>query len=196
MRFAIWPNYSRQYSRQHSKHYSSLGKAGVLLLGTFVFLMSDTRPSFAQAGGQGQVAAYAFDEGSGTTVKDSSGNNLSGTIIGASWITAGMYGNALSFDGTSSYIDLGNPTLLQLTGSMTVEAWVKATANPADDGQIVAKSNGIGWQLKTTPDTGPHTFGMAVSGSSTSLLRGIPRRSDLLILGTTSLASMTPTPER
>ena len=53
---------------------------------------------------------------------------------------------------------------------MTWSAWVKAAANPADDGQIIAKSDnaGSGWQFKTSPDTGPHTFGVAVSGSSSS----------------------------
>src|SRR6266436_5043865 len=117
----------------------------------------------------GLVAAYSFNEGTGTTVSDSSGNNLLGTIVGATWTTGGRYGNALSFNGISSYVDLGNPTALQLTGSMTLEAWVNAAANPADDGQIVAKSNGTGgWEFKTSPDTGPETFGVAVSGSSGS----------------------------
>ena len=117
----------------------------------------------------GLVAAYAFDEGTGTTVSDKSGNNLTGTIVGATWTTGGKYGNALSFNGTTNYVDLGNPTQLQLTGSMTVSAWVNAAANPADDGQIIAKSDdNTGWQLKTTPDTGPETFGFAVSGSAGS----------------------------
>jgi hypothetical protein len=116
----------------------------------------------------GLVAAYAFDEGSGTTVADASGHGLTGTISGATWTTAGKYGNALSFNGTSSYVDLGNPALLQITGSMTWSAWVRAAANPPDDGQIIAKSdNNSGWQFKTSPDTGPHTFGVSVSASST-----------------------------
>src|SRR5262249_52036920 len=111
--------------------------------------------------------AYSFNEGTGTTVTDSSGNNLTGTIVGATWTTGGHNGNALSFNGTSSYVDLGNPTALQLTGSMTLEAWVKAAANPADDGQIVAKSDGSGgWQFKTSPDTGPETFGVSITGSA------------------------------
>ncbi len=50
---------------------------------------------------------------------------------------------------------------------MTWSAWVKATGNPAGDGQIVAKSNEVsGWQLKTTPDTGPQTFGVVVSDTN------------------------------
>ena len=124
-------------------------------------------PSTAQT--TGLVAAYSFNEGTGTTVTDLSGNNLTGTIVGASWSTQGKYGNALSFNGTSNYVDLGNPTALKLTGSMTIEAWIKAAANPPNDGQIVAKSNNAsGWQFKTSPDTGPHTFGIAVGSSSSA----------------------------
>ena len=63
-------------------------------------------------------------------------------------------------------MDLGNPTSLQITGSISWSAWVNAVANPADDGQIMAKSDGTaGWQFKTSPDTGPQTFGASVSGA-------------------------------
>jgi hypothetical protein len=117
----------------------------------------------------GLVAAYSFNEGTGTTLTDLSGNNLNGTIVNAAWSSSGKFGGALSFNGTSSYVDLGNPAALQLTGSMTIEAWVKAAATPADDGQIVAKSNGTGWEFKTSPDTGPHTFGVGVSGATGSM---------------------------
>jgi Concanavalin A-like lectin/glucanases superfamily/Domain of unknown function (DUF1929)/IPT/TIG domain/Bacterial Ig domain len=136
------------------------------IFGIVLFLLSQTSPCHAQA--PGLVAAYSFNEGSGTTVTDVSGNHITGTIVGATWTTGGMYGNALSFNGSGSYVDLGNPAALQMTGSMTLEAWVKAAANPPDDGQIIAKSNGTGWQLKTSPDTGPHTFGVQVSASQNS----------------------------
>jgi glucose/arabinose dehydrogenase len=119
--------------------------------------------SLASAAAPGLVAAYSFDEGTGSTVTDSSGNGNTGTIHGATWTTQGKFGSALSFDGTSAYIDFGNPPSLQITGSMTWSAWIYATGNPADDGQIIAKSDNGGWQLKTSPDTGPHTFGIAVS---------------------------------
>ena len=112
------------------------------------------------------VAAYSFNEGTGTTVTDLSGNGNTGTIVGAAWTTAAKYGKALSFNGTTSYVDLGNPASLQFTGSMTWSAWTNATGTPSDDGQIIAKSdNASGWQLKTSPDTGSQTFGIAVSGT-------------------------------
>jgi len=50
---------------------------------------------------------------------------------------------------------------------MTWSAWMNAASDPADDGQIIAKSNDTsGWQFKTSPDTGQHTFGVAVSGGA------------------------------
>src|SRR4029077_18102708 len=118
----------------------------------------------------GLVAAYNFNEGSGPTVTDASGNGITGNIIGATWTAEGRNGNALSFNGSSSYVDLGNPALLQIAGSMTWSAWVEAAADPADDGQIVAKADDAsGWQLKTSPDIGPHTFGVRLAGATNTL---------------------------
>ena len=51
----------------------------------------------------GLVAAYGFDEGSGTTATDASGNGRTGAVTGATW-AAGRYGGALSFDGTNDYV--------------------------------------------------------------------------------------------
>jgi hypothetical protein len=115
----------------------------------------------------GLLASYSFNAGSGTTTVDSSGNNLTGTIHGATWTTGGEYGKALSFNGTNNYVDLGNPASLKATGSMTWAAWVKATSTPSGDGNIIAKQNASsGWQLKTSAGTGPQTFGVAVYGSA------------------------------
>ncbi len=73
------------------------------------------------------IAAYTFNEGSGSTVADSSGHGNVGAITGATWNPGGKYGNALSFDGTSSRVTINDSPLLHLTTAMTVEAWI----NPA-----------------------------------------------------------------
>ena len=52
----------------------------------------------------GLVAAYGFDEGSGTTTADQSGNGNTGTLSNATWSTAGKFGNALSFNGTNAWV--------------------------------------------------------------------------------------------
>ena len=110
------------------------------------------------------TTAYSLGEGSGSTVYDSSGNGLNGTTHNTSWTTPGVSGGSLTFNGTTSYVDLGNPAQLQNTGSMSWSAWVYISGNPSDDAQIVASSNAnTGWQLKTSPDTGSRTFAVAVT---------------------------------
>jgi PKD repeat protein len=74
------------------------------------------------------VAAYSFDEGSGLTLHDSSGNGNNGTISNAAWSTAGKYGDALSFNGSSSWVTIPASPSLNLTRGMTLEAWIKPTA--------------------------------------------------------------------
>ncbi len=73
---------------------------------------------------QAPVAAYSFDEGSGTTVKDSAGNH-DGTINGATWTAAGKYGSALDFDGVNDLVSIADAADLDLTNSFTLEAWIR-----------------------------------------------------------------------
>ena len=72
------------------------------------------------------IAAYSFDEGSGTTLTDSAGDH-DGTITGAAW-TAGRYGSALDFDGTDDLVSIADHADLDLTDSFTIEAWVRPDA--------------------------------------------------------------------
>ena len=78
----------------------------------------------------GPVAAYAFDDGAGTTAADASGHSLTGTLVnGPTWAT-GKYGSAVSFDGVDDFVDLGNPAALQMTGSMTISGWINSASFP------------------------------------------------------------------
>ncbi len=76
----------------------------------------------------GLVAAYSFDEGSGTTVFDASAYGNNGTISGATWTNSGMYGDGLVFNGTNAMVTINNSSSLELTTEMTLEAWVYPTA--------------------------------------------------------------------
>ncbi|HEU4906005.1 MAG TPA: LamG-like jellyroll fold domain-containing protein, partial [Solirubrobacterales bacterium] len=78
-----------------------------------------------QADAAGVVAAYSFDEGSGTTAHDLAGNPNHGTIEGATWTEAGKYGAALSFDGADDLITIPDADELDLTEGFTLEAWVR-----------------------------------------------------------------------
>jgi hypothetical protein len=95
---------------------------------------------FARAQGSNLAAAYAFDEGSGTTVRDGSGNNNTGTLNGASWITQGKFGGALSFDGVNDFVLVNDAPSLDLTTAMTLEAWVYPVVAPTNWKAILQKT--------------------------------------------------------
>jgi hypothetical protein len=71
----------------------------------------------------GVVAAYGFDEPSGTTADDAVAAH-NGTISGATRVP-GRFGQALSFDGTDDWVTIPNAADLSLSSGMTVEAWVR-----------------------------------------------------------------------
>jgi hypothetical protein len=91
------------------------------------------------------VAWYTFDEGSGTIAHDSAGGH-NGTVYGATW-TAGKVGGAMSFNG-SSYISVPSSAALNITGDITIAAWVDFSrgGNDSDGSQqaIVTKCVGNG----------------------------------------------------
>jgi hypothetical protein len=77
----------------------------------------------------GPVGYWPMDENTGTsTVNDKSGNGHTGTMAGSmtadDWVP-GKFGSALAFDGSNDVIGAGNGSSLQITGPVTLEAWVK-----------------------------------------------------------------------
>jgi hypothetical protein len=87
----------------------------------------------------GLVAAYNFNQGSGTQLLDVSGMGNNGTITGAQWNAAGRNGSALQFNGTSNSVAVADANSLDLTNGMTIEAWVYPTVQPTGWRTIVAK---------------------------------------------------------
>ena len=78
-------------------------------------------------GAPGLVAAYSFDEGSGTVAADASGTGNNGTVTGATWTAAGKNGGALSFDGVNDLVSRADNATLDVT-RITIEAWVNPSA--------------------------------------------------------------------
>jgi hypothetical protein len=73
------------------------------------------------------VASYSFNEGSGTTSADNSGNGHTATLHGSSSWTAGRFGAAVNFNGSSGYATTDLATNL---GAWTVSAWVRSPNAP------------------------------------------------------------------
>ena len=87
----------------------------------------------------GLVAAYGFEEASGTQVIDASGNANHGTISGASRVSTTQFGKALKFNGTSNWVTVNDSASIDLTTGMTVEAWVYPTVSLSNWATVLMK---------------------------------------------------------
>lgn len=86
----------------------------------------------------GLVGYWKFDEGTGSSAKDSSGNSNDGTwqgTLGSQW-TTGKVGGAGNFNGSNNYLSLGNSASLDGTlSSITVVYWGQ-TLTPQHGGGV------------------------------------------------------------
>ncbi|MEM1026511.1 MAG: LamG-like jellyroll fold domain-containing protein [Planctomycetota bacterium] len=83
---------------------------------------------------------WKLDDGAGSTVADSSGNGLTGTLHGGTVTTGpdGVAGSAMQFDGVSDYVEITNAPNLQ--GSVSVSLWAKSdTATWNNHGFLASK---------------------------------------------------------
>src|SRR5258706_569511 len=78
------------------------------------------------------TATYGFNEGSGNTTADASGNANMGTLSGLSWTTAGRYGSALSFNGANAYVEAANSNSLNPGTAATFSAWVRSEEHTSE----------------------------------------------------------------
>jgi hypothetical protein len=95
--------------------------------------------------GTGLVGYWNFNEASGATTPDSSGNNNTGTIVGATRTTSGWAGGALDFQSGNAHVAIPNtPTLGQLTNRLTLAAWVYPTSVGNGLTTLLHRSNAAG----------------------------------------------------
>jgi hypothetical protein len=89
------------------------------------------------------IAWWKFSEGSGTTIADSSGSHA-GTLVGSpTWTTYASGINAVSFNGTSQYVDTALQNLGNASGTITW--WMKpSSAFNAGTTRAIAGQEGTG----------------------------------------------------
>lgn len=76
----------------------------------------------------GLVSWWKFDDGSGTTALDSSGNGDTGTLTnGPTWVTGKAGSGALSFDGSSTYVSLPSNPISDFSAANSGCVWVNAS---------------------------------------------------------------------
>jgi hypothetical protein len=76
----------------------------------------------------GQGAAYGFEELSGGSIVDSTGNNNTGTfdpVTGPQRTESGRFGRGMVFNGLDDMINVADHGTLDLTSAMTLMAWIK-----------------------------------------------------------------------
>jgi uncharacterized protein len=113
------------------------------------------------------VAWYKFDETSGTSASDSSGDGKTATLAGTTgWVT-GRSGGAVHLDGSSGYVKLPNG-ILSAVNDFTVAAWVKLDSVPAWS-RIFDFGTGTGSYMFLTPNSGSGAarFAITTGGWST-----------------------------
>jgi fibronectin type 3 domain-containing protein len=94
---------------------------------------SNTASATTTAQPSGLVAAYALDEGAGSTLADASGNGNTGALSGATWTSQGKYGSALAFNGANQYVTVPNSPSLDIAGTrLTLALWVNITDTGVD----------------------------------------------------------------
>ncbi len=72
----------------------------------------------------GLVAHYRFDETSGTSAADATGNNGPATLLGGASFASGLQNNALALSGSGEYVSLpGN--IARSFGSFSISVWVR-----------------------------------------------------------------------
>jgi hypothetical protein len=109
----------------------------------------------------GLVAGFGFDEGTGTTASDSSGNgNIAALRNGVTW-TAGHFGNGLAFDGTSGYLSMPNSPSLDISGNgLTLSLWINP--QPLNGGDSVV----FGKFWNTTMTSPFYQYGLELNGGN------------------------------
>ena len=99
------------------------------------------------------VAAYGFEEAAGTAIVDESGGT-DGNVGGASRTNAGRFGRALSFDGEDDIATVPDGDPIDMSGSLTLEAWVRPKA--ATNWRTVLfkeSAGGVSYALYASSDT-------------------------------------------
>ena len=76
------------------------------------------------------VAEWNFDEGTGTTAYDKSGNGIDASLKNSPVWAPGKFNSGINFTAAGQYLDAGTSPTTGLTTAGTLEAWIKPSSYP------------------------------------------------------------------
>ncbi len=106
----------------------------------------------------GLVGYWSMEDGAGTEATDFSGNGHEGALTNGPVFASGKIGQALSFDGSDDYANVGD--VLEGLSAITVSAWVKATGYSTYESIVDKFWDGTdrGYKLEYSADSGKFGF--------------------------------------
>jgi alpha-L-arabinofuranosidase/uncharacterized protein (DUF2147 family) len=116
------------------------------------------------------VGYWTFDEGSGTTAADATGNSFNATLqSGASWASGKVGSSALNVTGTSNSYAEAAYTVVNTTASFSVSAWVKLNSLSGYQTFVSLDGSSVSaFYLQLRGDTGKFAFTRLASDSTSA----------------------------
>jgi hypothetical protein len=108
----------------------------------------------------GLVGHWTFNEGSGTSAYDTSGNGNIGSLLtpnGPAWTASGKIDGGLILDATDDHVTVPHSASLNMTNALTIALWFKPGDLDSRDHDLVTKG--------TNTPTDRATFEFALRGS-------------------------------
>ncbi|HEY2729044.1 MAG TPA: LamG-like jellyroll fold domain-containing protein, partial [Polyangia bacterium] len=165
-------------------HTMGAGSNGLIVVGVVVPVICQTTAtdsgncggcgttcplSIASSIDSGLLGLWHLNEGSGATSADGTSNNNNATLTGSPAWVEGYSGNALQFNGTSSYAEAPIGTWFGANNTLSVSAWVYATSTT--NGPIVGVTNSSppgGWNMPFLSIIGSTVYGWIYNNTAVS----------------------------
>jgi alpha-tubulin suppressor-like RCC1 family protein len=153
---------------------AAAGTVLALVAGTVVAVqVTSPPPASAAATVPAPAAWWQFNEGSGTTTADSSGNGHTGTLgSGATWAAPEVGAHSIATNGTSAGNVTASGAVVNTSASYTVSAWVNLNIIGGSANQTLVGINGLASPTPTTISgfylqyqSGPNDFAFTVPTS-------------------------------